>query len=237
MLSDRKERLELVTKRLQEELLVQDGFFKSCCELSLGISQDSLRYLDYGICREELGHKDGVYLCIFYAQLYATCMMLHEAKNKISQEVYDEYLCINREMLSQILLMSRQKDTPEELRDALYWFYSDYCELSVHMQFLMIESDINLQFGGPSLLSPSSCWKNAGWSQHTWDCGLYFGKRFEERFLQAVKKESEKNVQIYKSFLCLFPSEAHSKDGFLLTLWQKKQWKQMNTQLCQMAKL
>ena len=45
MTSNRKERLALVTKRLEDELVQQNDFFHSCCELALGckISEESLR--------------------------------------------------------------------------------------------------------------------------------------------------------------------------------------------------
>ena len=78
MTSNRKERLALVTKRLEDELVQQNDFFHSCCELALGckISEESHAYLSYRVCRETLGHKNGVYLCLLYAQIYAANCLL-----------------------------------------------------------------------------------------------------------------------------------------------------------------
>jgi len=66
MTSNRKERLALVTKRLEDELVQQNDFFHSCCELALGckISEESHAYLSYRVCRETLGHKNGI--CVFF---------------------------------------------------------------------------------------------------------------------------------------------------------------------------
>lgn len=231
-----KERLELVTQRLQEELALQDDFFKDCCKLALGMETGSYAYLSYRLCREKFGHKYGVYLCLVYAQLYASRCLLKEAHKILSSALCDEFACINRELFSLILLMTKQHDSPEEIRDALYWFYSDYCELFVQLHFSLLQAGVTVQFGGPFLISTPLCRQSPDWKQHTWDCGLYLGKRFEERFFQAVRKQSAQNDQdMCRTYAALFPQEAHTNEGFLLTSWQKEQWKQMTTQLRLMA--
>ena len=108
MTSNRKERLALVTKRLEDELVQQNDFFHSCCELALGckISEESHAYLSYRVCRETLGHKNGVYLCLLYAQLYAANCLLTTYGSQIDEQLRDEFTCVNRELLSQILLMT-----------------------------------------------------------------------------------------------------------------------------------
>ena len=105
MTSNRKERLALVTKRLEDELVQQNDFFHSCCELALGckISEESHAYLSYRVCRETLGHKNGVYLCLLYAQLYAANCLLTTYGSQIDEQLRDEFTCVNRELLSQIL--------------------------------------------------------------------------------------------------------------------------------------
>ncbi len=244
MTSERKERLELVTKRLEEEWMLQDDFFRACCEMALGKetsfesnakSHESLRYLSYRVCRETLGHKNGVYLCLLYAQLFAADCLIKEYGDQMDDAMKDEFICVNRELLSQILLMMSQHDGPDEIRDALYWFYSDYCELFVQLCKELATANIRVTFGGPFLISTLRCSEQAQWKQHTWDCGLYLGKRFEERFFQAVKKMDCPNL-----YAALFPKEAPDaapeNEGFLLTSWQREQWKQMNTQLRLMAK-
>ena len=247
MTSERKERLELVTKRLEDELALQDDFFRACCEMALGKetsftsvdsnaeSHEPLRYLSYRVCRETLGHKNGVYLCLLYAQLFSAYCLMKEYGDQIDDAMRDEFICVNRELLSQILLMMSQHDGPDEIRDALYWFYSDYCELFVQLCNELATANVTLTFGGPFLISTLRCSEYVQWKQHTWDCGLYLGKRFEERFFQAIKKVNCPNL-----YASLFPSEApdaaHENEGFLLTSWQREQWKQMNTQLRLMAK-
>ena len=237
MASERNERLELVTRRLEEELFLQDDFFKDCCKLALG-KEATKEYLSYRVCREKLGHKDGVYLCLLYAQLYASDCLLTAYGSLLSEALRNEFSCINRELLSQILLMSAQHDGPDQIRDALYWFYSDYCELFVEIQANLLLADAKLSFGGPFLIYPLNC-NCTEWQQHIWDCGLYLGKRFEERFFQAVKKvflsNSNDEKKAFSQYVTLFPKEvqlaASVNEGFLLTSWQKEQWKQMSTQL------
>ena len=121
MTSNRKERLALVTKRLEDEIVQQNDFFHSCCELALGckISEESHAYLSYRVCRETLGHKNGVYLCLLYAQLYAANCLLTTYGSQIDEQLRDEFTCVNRELLSQILLMTAQHDGPEQIRDVL----------------------------------------------------------------------------------------------------------------------
>lgn len=245
MTSEQKERLELVTKRLEDELVLQDDFFRACCEMALGKktsfnsnneSHESLRYLSYRVCRETYGHKNGVYLCLLYAQLFSADCLIKEYSNQIGDVMKDEFICVNRELLSQILLMMTQHDGPDEIRDALYWFYSDYCELFVELFKKLATANVTLAFGGPFLISTLRCSKHEQWKQHTWDCGLYLGKRFEERFFQAIKKTNCPDL-----YASLFPQEtpdaAPENEGFLLTSWQREQWRQMNTQLRLMAKL
>lgn len=237
MASERNERLELVTRRLEEELFLQDDFFKDCCKLALG-KEATKEYLSYRVCREKLGHKDGVYLCLLYAQLYASDCLLTTYGSLLGEALCNEFSCINRELLSQILLMSAQHDGPDQIRDALYWFYSDYCDLFVEIQAILLLADVKLSFGGPFLIYPLNC-NCTEWQQHIWDCGLYLGKRFEERFFQAVKKvflsNSNDEKKAFSQYVALFPKEvqlaASVNEGFLLTSWQKEQWKQMSTQL------
>ena len=254
MTSERNERLELVTRRLEEELILQDDFFKACCKLALG-KEATKEYLSYRVCREKLGHKNGVYLCLLYAQLYASDCLLTAYGSLLSESLRNEFSCINRELLSQILLMSDQHDGPDQIRDALYWFYSDYCELFVEIQASLLLANAKLSFGGPFLIYPLDC-NSTEWQQHIWDCGLYWGKRFEERFFQAVKKvfgehsesfnETHTNTSktvfdsnewkvAFSRYVALFPKEvqfaAPINEGFILTSWQKEQWKQMSTQL------
>lgn len=250
MTSEQKERLELVTKRLEDELTLQDDFFRACCKLALGMekkkSNEPLRYLSYRVCRETLGHKNGVYLCLLYAQLYAADCLIKEYGELIGEAMRDEFICVNRELLSQILLMAAQHDGPDEIRDALYWFYSDYCELFVQLHATLLFHNATLTFGGPFLISTLRCSEHTQWKQHTWDCGLYLGKRFEERFFQAVKKVFNPHThpsfshELLNAYASMFPDEvweaAHENEGFLLTSWQREQWKQMNTQLRLMAK-
>lgn len=246
MTSERRERLELVTKRLEEELALQEGFFRACCKMALGMensteSYESFCYLSYRICRETLGHKDGVYLCLLYAQLYASDCLIKEYGDLLEDAMRDEFICVNRELLSQILLMEGQHDRPDEIRDALYWFYSDYCELFVQLHATLLSGNAALTFGGPFLISTLRCSEQTQWRQHTWDCGLYLGKRFEERFFQAVKKIfSQDSHALLCQYVNLFPEKAFAaapeNKGFLLTSWQKEQWNQMNTKLRLMAK-
>lgn len=244
MTSNRKERLALVTKRLEDELVQQNDFFHSCCELALGckISEESHAYLSYRVCRETLGHKNGVYLCLLYAQLYAANCLLTTYGSQIDEQLRDEFTCVNRELLSQILLMTAQHDGPEQIRDALYWFYSDYCELFVQLHAVLLSNNISLTFGGPFLISTLQDNNLKQWQQHMWDCGLYLGKRFEERFFQSVKKvfSQPENTNCFDCYINLFSKQVSIdtpvNEGFLLTLWQKKQWEQMTTQLRLMAK-
>lgn len=260
MTSEQKERLELVTKRLEEELAVQGEFFQACCELALG-KENSLashEYLSYRVCREQLGHKDGVYLCLLYAQLFSADCLVKEYGSQLEESLRDEFICVNRELLSQILLMAAQHDGPDQIRDALYWFFSDYCELFVQLHATLLQQNAKLIFGGPFLISTLRCSEYAQWEQHRWDCGLYLGKRFEERFFQAVKKTflsktiPSKTVSLatfnnlsgsndcLHRYTELFPMQVSIREpvneGFLLTSWQREQWKQMNTQLRLMAK-
>lgn len=260
MASEQKERLELVTKRLKEELTLQNDFFQACCELALGTEKSlaSHEYLSYRVCREQLGHKDGVYLCLLYAQLFSSDCLLKEYGSQLEESLRDEFVCVNRELLSQILLMEAQHDGPDQIRDALYWFYSDYCELFVQLHAILLQKNAKLVFGGPFLISPLQCSNDTQWEQHIWDCGLYLGKRFEERFFQAVRKTffsktipsatvssavsnklSDSNDCLHR-YTELFPKQVSIKEPvnevFLLTSWQREQWKQMNTQLRLMAK-
>lgn len=239
MTEERKERLELVSLRLEEILQTcREDFWVSCCELALG--KDSLKpdYLDYSRCREYLGHREGVYLCLLYAQLFSVSMLLAEKTEKSLSltENREELCCISRELLCQIFLMVQQKDRPEEIRDTLYWFYSDYCDLFVQTQVELLEAGKCLVFGGPMLLSDQACLQAAPYSQHVWDCGLYLGKRFEERFFQAVKKSFAKGrKETCRSYVGKFVQEVRSQEGFLLTAPQKEQWKHMAAQLRRMA--
>lgn len=240
MASERTERLELVTKRLEDELAWQDDFFQACCKLALGLENSTQphEYLSYRVCRERLGHKEGVYLCLLYAQLFAADCLLKQYGDQLDEALHDEFLCINRELLSQILLMANQHDGPDQVRDALYWFYSDYCELFVQLHKSLVEHKDALVFGGPFLISTSRCCADAHWKQHTWDCGLYLGKRFEERFSQAIKRiDSKECLHMYAQlFPKTAPTAAPENEGFLLTSWQREQWEQMNMQLRLMAK-
>ena len=138
--------------------------------------------------------------------------------------------------------MTAQHDGPEQIRDALYWFYSDYCELFVQLHAVLLSNNVSLTFGGPFLISTLQDNNLKQWQQHMWDCGLYLGKRFEERFFQSVKKvfSQPENTNCFDCYINLFPKQVSIdtpvKEGFLLTLWQKKQWEQMTTQLRLMAK-
>ncbi len=253
MTSERTERLELVTKRLENELTCQNDFFQKCCKLALGLesSIQPHEYLSYRVCRERLGHKKGVYLCLLYAQLFAADCLLKQHGDQLDKSLHDEFLCINRELLSQILLMVTQHDEPDHVRDALYWFYNDYCELLVQLHKSLAALTLSgvddrdtvmhndaLVFGGPFLISTSCCCSDVHWKQHTWDCGLYLGKRFEERLSQAIRRIDSRDCLLM--YTQLFPQNAptaaYENEGFLLTSWQRKQWEQMSAQLRLMAK-
>ena len=123
-----------------------------------------------------------------------------------------------------------------------YWFFSDYCELFVQLHAVLLSNNVSLTFGGPFLISTLQDNNLKQWQQHMWDCGLYLGKRFEERFFQSVKKvfSQPENTNCFDCYINLFPKQVSIdtpvNEGFLLTLWQKKQWEQMTTQLRLMAK-
>ena len=89
-----------------------------------------------------------IYLCLLYAQLYAANCLLTTYGSQIDEQLRDEFTCVNRELLSQILLMTAQHDGPEQIRDALYWFFSDYCELFVQLHAVLLSNNVSLTFGG-----------------------------------------------------------------------------------------
>lgn len=230
MTDEIKERMGLVTSRLEEALETETrSFWRACIGLSLGEKKNSMEYLDYAVCREQLGHKEGVYLCVLFAQAALAARFAREGR--------DELVCISRELLVQIYLMNQQKDTPDELRDTLYWFYSDYCGLFVQAQLESIEAGCRLAFGGPVLLcSEDDFGTERFFAEHRWDCGLYLGRRFEERYLQAVKRAFEQSShRVCRSFAELFPAESFNQRGFLLTGPQREQWKHLTGQLYSMA--
>lgn len=45
--------------------------------------------------------------------------------------------------------MTAQHDGPEQIRDALYWFYSDYCELFVQLHAVLLSNNVSLTFAVP----------------------------------------------------------------------------------------
>lgn len=220
-----QERLQLISERLTGLLMEEtDPFWHACFGIISGREKSVISYMRYTDCREKLGHKQGVYLCVLYAQLAQTAQIC-QIEGLSEKQSVRELKCVTCELAVQIYLMVREQDSPEEIRDVLYWFYVDYCPLMAEVWQCMLEKEC-LSFGGPMLFGAAG--QEALWKEHRWDCGLYLGKRFMKQFLQTLGGSAQELIQAIETLL---PGKPEPESGFILTTHQKAIWQELLEQI------
>ncbi len=191
-----KERYSLVQERLvgiSEETAALLADFQSedkrywhlCAELALGREIKDVRFLDYVFCESVFGER-GRYLCLLFAQMMQVPGFYRKKE--------PELVCICCELLAEVYRMTADGEEVKAIRNTLYWFYSDYCEVYSKYWLNELYHNQTVVFNGPMLCmdcsevysESDSMADDSKWMQHTGDFGLYMGSRFEERCYQAV---------------------------------------------------
>ncbi len=187
-----KERYSLVQERIAEISQETEKFqneneryWHLTARLALGEKTEDLSFMDYTVCDSVFGEK-GRYLCLLFAQMMQVSGFLK--KNET------ELVCVCCELFTELYRIVLDGEEIKAIRNTLYWFYSDYCELFSSYWLESLQNDRAVIFGGPMLLREVSAEQDAVWLQHTEDFGLYMGSRFEERCYQAVMLAAKKNI-------------------------------------------
>lgn len=216
-----EERYGLVCERIeqiyQETAAFSDErerYWHLCAGLALQKGIKDMHFLEYSVCSEVFG-ECGRYLCLLYAQ-----MMQISGFAKNGQT---ELVCVCCELFVQIYRIVLDGEEISAVRNTLYWFFSDYCELYIGFWIERMAHGYFAAAGGPMLLIDAE--ENSGtvWKQHMQDFGLYMGSRFEERCYQAVMfgydGRSEARVQL--AGLCQELAASDMPGGFSAADWQR----------------
>ena len=225
-MSEIKERLALCSERIRELAVTgQKGFWRDCMGLSLGEPADE-KWLDYRLCREKLGPRQGVFLCLLYAQVWqVAARSLHRAGGPAVESLSDtaiETVCVTRELLLLICGQLGSGAGPDDIRDSLYWFYLDYCGLLCRY----VTEETKGVFGGAMLSWPQTAAGEQFAGMHTWDCGLFLGNRYAARLEDALRESGAGGEWLRQLIRTAEPGQPAS-GGYLLTEHQKDVFAQL----------
>lgn len=189
-----QERYGLVTERLKEiraEQAEAGGVFgeywSRCASRALKEAGPDMRYAEYAYCRDRFGSEAGKYYCFLYSLLLSV--------SGWSGSGQTELCCICCELAVQLFLMSEQEENISAVRDTMYWFCSDYCELFIQYQIRALQQGKRFCFGGPLLITEEEGPLYRVRRQHGTDYGLYMGSRFQERYVQGVMSGYQTNPE------------------------------------------